>query len=461
MGFHMGRRREETKPDRFLYMRAGVYQYVRRVPSEVAGMDRRAPIIRQSLKTGQLGKAMALRDIHARADNEFWGALLLGTPAEVALRGHRVSVARAAALGFTYRSAADIAMYEAPTAILERIEKVTAVPVGSPEETALLGMADEKDQTITAAFEIYCSEIARDEIRGKSAAQRHAWKIRKAGAITTFVEICTDKKMSEVTRDDARKVYQYFMDRIAPKTGKATLGANMGNRQIGTLRVLFREWFKYQGDDDAKNPFDGLSFSEKKGAKRKRRRPPFSVEWIKTKLLGKGALDGLNKEARGVFLTLVETGARLSEICNLKPENIVLDGPVPHIKIEPSEDPDDPREIKTDSSVRVVPLVGVSLAAMKKNRKGFPRYKDRGNSLSATINKFLADNKLLETSEHVVYSLRHSFEDRLKAARIGDDMRRELMGHTINRPEYGQGYSLSAKQDDLTAIALPFDPSIV
>jgi integrase len=457
----MGRRREETRHDRYLIRRGDTFQYVRRVPSEVVAFDNRAPMIRQSLRTSELGKAMALRDIHERADNELWAALLVGTPAEIAMRGHRQTVARAAALGYTYRSAADIAAHELPMAIVERVEKASKTPVGSPEEIALLGMADDKDQTITAAFETYCTEIARDEIRGKSPAQRHAWKIRKAGAVTTFVEICGDKRMGEVSRDDARKVYAHFMDRIAPKTGKATLGANMGNRQIGTLRVLFREWHKFHGNDDAKNPFDGLSFVEKKSAKTKHRRPPFSVEWISTRLLAKGALDGLNPQARGILLALVETGARLSEIANLKADNIVLDGSVPHIKIEPSEDPDDPREIKTDSSVRVVPLVGVSLAAMKKHKKGFPRYRDKGNSLSAALNKFLKTNGLLETPDHVVYSLRHSMEDRMKDGRIDEEIRRMIMGHTIDRPRYGSGGSLERKHEDLMAIALPYDPKIV
>lgn len=377
----MGRRREETRPDRFLHQRGGTYHYKRRIPAEVADLDSRAPMVRLSLKTGDLAKAMALRDIHERADNEYWASLIVGSDADVAMRRYKAAVARAAALGFTYRSAADIVAVEPSMTVIERIKTVAEEPAGSPKSDAALGMASGTDQSITAAFETYVSEIARDEIRGKSPAQKHAWRIRKEGAITTFVEVCGDKRMSEITRDDARKVYAHFMDRIAPKTGKATLGANMGNRQVGNLRVLFREWNTYHGNADAKNPFDGLSFVEKKSAKTKRRRPPFSVDWITGKLLAKDALKGLNSEARGVLLTLVETGARLSEICNLKPENIVIDADVPHIRIEPSDDPDDPREIKTDSSVRVVPLVGVSLAAMKKHRKGFPRYVDKGNML--------------------------------------------------------------------------------
>lgn len=55
---------------------------------------------------------------------------------------------------------------------------------------------------------------------------------------------------------------------------------------------------------------------------------------------------GLNDEGRAVVLTIIETGARPSEICNLTEQVIKLGASVPLILIEPRLDPDDPREIK-------------------------------------------------------------------------------------------------------------------
>lgn len=453
----MGRRREETKPDRFLFMRGDTYQYVRRVPAECVQLDNRAPMIRTSLKTSDLAKAMALRDLHERADNEFWAALLVGTDADVAARRYRAAVARAAALGFTYRSAADYAAHEPAVTILDRVEKSLPLAVGSQEDIAVLGLAVGSDQCISAAFDTYTTDIARDEIRFKSEAQKHTWRVRKLGSINLFISICGDKRMSEITRDDALKVHKALMARVAPEKGRATLTANMANRHLSNLRGLYRDWYNYRGHHDAKNPFANLTFAE--GAQKSR--PSFSVEWIKGKLLAPGALGTMNDEARGILLAMVETGTRLSEIANLTPENIVLDADVPHINIAPSDDPDDPREIKTKTSIRAVPLVGVSLAVMKKHKRGFPRYRDKTNALSATINKFLKENELLETDAHSVYSLRHSFEDRMKEARVDEELRRILMGHAIDRPKYGNGGSLELKQAELNRIVLPFDPKIV
>ncbi|MGR6752119.1 hypothetical protein ACU6QF_00130, partial [Aeromonas veronii] len=81
---------------------------------------------------------------------------------------------------------------------------------------------------------------------------------------------------------------------------------------------------------DRKNPFDGLSFSEKK----KRKRPPFPLAWIIEKVLAVGALSGLNDEARAILFVIIESGARLGEVANLGPDTIMLSSNVPHIKIE-------------------------------------------------------------------------------------------------------------------------------
>lgn len=40
-------------------------------------------------------------------------------------------------------------------------------------------------------------------------------------------------------------------------------------------------------------------------------RPPFSVDWIRTRLLGDGALAGPNTEARCILLGMINTGYHL------------------------------------------------------------------------------------------------------------------------------------------------------
>lgn len=228
-------------------------------------------MVRLSLKTSDLAKAMVLRDIHERADNEYWASLIVGSDSDMAMRRY---------------TAADIAMHEPPLAAVERIEAVMDKGYGALERAAVLGLEQRSDETITAAVQTYIDMIARDEIRNKSPEQRRIWSNIKKQAVATFVELCTNKRMSAITRDDARKFHGFWMDRIAPKAGKPTHTASSGNKQMNTLRVLYREWFAYHGEKDRQNPFAGLSFSESD----KKSRPPFSVKWITETLLKPGAL---------------------------------------------------------------------------------------------------------------------------------------------------------------------------
>jgi integrase len=205
---------------------------------------------------------------------------------------------------------------------------------------------------------------------------------------------------------------------------KDGLSASAGSRDLGNMRVLHTAYFRHIGEPDRPNPFDGLSFKKDRRGKRKVR-APFAAEWIRDKLLDPANMQGLNRDARLIFLALIETGCRPSEVCNLTPGDIVLDVATPHLKIRHRAG----REIKTESSERDVPLVGVSLAAMKLAPNGFPRYADREDTLSAVLMKHLRRRDLLPTADHYVYSLRHSFEDRLENAGVDYEIRMDLMGH--------------------------------
>ncbi len=192
-------------------------------------------------------------------------------------------------------------------------------------------------------------------------------------------------------------------------------------------------------------PLEGLAFKE--GEKSKR--PPFSDEWIRTKILAPNALMGLDAEARAIFLGMVNTGYRPSEAACAAPDQFCLDADVPHLIVRSRPG----RAIKNQNSKRVIPLVGVSLEVMRAFPTGFPTYRDNDAGLSSTVNKYLRANGLMESDDHVVYSLRHSFEDRLLRAGVDDRVRRDLMGHSLKRERYGEGGGLAFKAEMVQRIA--------
>ncbi|MBZ9725889.1 integrase [Mesorhizobium sp. CO1-1-11] len=453
----MGRRREEQDPDRFLRVRGSHFHYYRRVPKELRDLDERGEFVRRALDTIDRSKARTARDLHEAADNALWSSLMVGDNPQAARIRYQRAIKRAEALGFVYRPLADILIAEPLDTILQRVEATIGKPHSSPLIDAVSGAVAPPDDKISKALQLYFTDIARDEIRSKSPDQKKRWKAKRQMSVDVFIALVGDKRMGEITRDNARTVHKYWLDRIAPEKGRADRSASTGNRNMGNLRSLYADYYRHIGLPEQKNPFADLSFSDKS----KRSRPPFPTDWIRDKIFAPGALATLNDEARGIVLAFAETGARPSELANLHAGVIHLDHEVPHISIEPRDDPDDPREIKTASSVRKVPLIGVALEVFKKHPKGFPRYKDREASLSALLNKHFETHGLFPTDKHTVYSLRHSFEDRMKNARLDEELRRMLMGHTIDRPKYGEGGEMKMWQEELMKIVLPFDPAIV
>jgi hypothetical protein len=177
-------------------------------------------------------------------------------------------------------------------------------------------------------------------------------------------------------------------------------------------------------------------------------RQSFSTDWITSRILGQGALDGLDLQARSILLALINTGCRLSEIANLMPEEIILNGSPPHIRLTGKL-----RPLKTAAAYRDIPLLGVSLHAMQACPGGFPEYRDRA-SLSAKLNRYLRKVGLIEEPRQTVHSLRHSFEDRVYSLQLAERMRCDLMGHKYGRAAYGRGSTLGMKADALAQIAL-------
>lgn len=129
---------------------------------------------------------------------------------------------------------------------------------------------------------------------------------------------------------------------------------------------------------------------------------------------------------------------------------------VPYISIRPVD-----REIKAAASNRDIPLVGVALDAMRQAPGGFPHYRDKGELVSANLMKAFRQRELFPTADHVIYSFRNAFEDRMLEAGIDHDMRYYFMGYKNQRPSYGEKGSMEFRRDLLMKIVHPYPEGIV
>jgi len=259
--------------------------------------------------------------------------------------------------------------------------------------------------------------------------------------------------MADITREIANSYRAWWIERMMPGgENSKPVKPNTVNRHIGNMRKLYQDYFTHIGDEDRLNPFRKMFFKDGE----KTRVPPFEDTWVRKKVLVPGLFDGLNDDLRLMIYVLIETGARMSEICNILPENIHLDCDVPYIAIRPTN-----REIKAKASNRDIPLVGVALDAMRKAPNGFERYRDKGELVSANLMKAFRQRNLFPTTDHVIYSFRHAFEDRMLEAGIDHDMRYYFMGHDNKRPEYGKKGSMAFRRDLLLKVAHPYKKGLV
>lgn len=419
-----------------IFRRGKVYQLRKRVPRRFQPVESRA-MIEVSLHTDSesIARRKAL-DVWAEMV-EAWEAKLAGNSADAEARfdGAREL---AQMRGFSYLPAAKVLALPEE----EILKRLRAVPVrdGVPdriEAAAILGTVPEPPITVSRALELYW-ELAKGKALGKSESQVRKWENPIRQATRDFIAVVGDKAIAEISRDDVRAFRNWWLERLeAEDLNPSTANKNMDH--FGKVLKLVNEEKRL----DLVLPLGGLRLEEGE----KGQRPPFSDEWIRSKLLAQGALDGLHPEAAAILLVMVNTGARPSEIAALTDRTIRLQDKVPHISIEP-----DGRKLKSRHARRMIPLAGVSLEALKGFTAGFPRYRDNAR-LSKDVSDYMTAKVLRQTPDHSLYSLRHSFEDRMLKGGVDERIRRDLMGHRLTRERYGKGADLDHLLRVVQAIA--------
>lgn len=277
---------------------------------------------------------------------------------------------------------------------------------------------------------------------GFSPRQLSKHKVSRLRAIAYLKEQLGDICLKDIDRAGVLKFRNWWTDKIASEGLRADSANRSMSDVAGMLTVIDGAL-----QTEFHTVFEKVRIKPTNKTKL-RKRPPFSPEWVQDRILKPGALDSLNLDARLIVYAMVETGMRLGEVCNLRSEDIRLDEDVPHVEVAERDD----RRQKTEFSIRRVPLVSVSLWAMRQAPNGFERYADMADSASAAINKQMDALGLRPTPRHTVYSLRHTFQDRIENAGASDRIQADLMGHEFGRPTYGDGAEMKRRQELLERI---------
>ncbi len=424
-----------------IILRESIWHIRKRVPVRYSAIEPRS-IVHVSLHTDS-------RTVAALKAPQVWAEMIEAWEAKLEGRDRAAEDRMAAAKnlaqrrGWRYMPAPEVAQLPLED-LLSRLEATVdgAGRFDGREADAALGLASPPLLTVTKALDAFY-EVAAEDLKDKNQDQIRRWKNPRIKAAKNFIEVIGDKALADITTDDLYAFRKWWVDRVLEGEAKADTANKDFTHLIGTWKRVARSKGIRLGFST-----DGVMLRTDKD--KDDVRPPFSREWIKGKLLAPGALDKLNTDARLLLIGMIETGYRPSEGAGLLPDDIRLEGAVPHIVIQKNKN----RALKTAHSKRAIPLVGVSLDAFRQARNGFPRYAQNSAGLSAAVNKFLRENKLLETEGHSLYSLRHSFEDRLLVAGVDERVRRDMLGHSLNRERYGSGGDLAFLQRELMKAAI-------
>lgn len=427
----------------YMTRRNGTWQFVRRVPEEFAAFDKRG-IVKLSTKVrvarDRQGQRASLIVERMNLDLEaYWQKCAAGEAGRAAT-DHAEAVRRARILDLSYRPAAAVAL-ESPAELKRRIDILAEGDRLHDPATraAVLGGVAAPVIKLSTLFAEFEAATATERLN-YSPKQLKKWKAGKKRAIEILIEVVTDKALQEMTRDDALKLRDYWQGRVL----KREITVDTANKNITHIQAMVRA-VSQRHHLDKEILFAGLRIA---GGKRGQRKP-FETEFIVNTILRPGGFDTLNDQATAAVHVLINTGARPSEVLNLLPTNIMLDAEIPYIRIVP-----DGRVLKSDTSERDVPLVGIAFDAMQRFPKGFARYFDNEDSFSAAVNKYMKKHGMKPTTRHSVYSFRHSFKDRLRALECPDELKDELMGHASGKPQYGDGHGLRLKLKYLLLTAL-------
>lgn len=427
----------------------GRYYWVKRVPKRFHGLvlssdGKPVSQVRQALFTDSKVEAVRKAAEVEQMRLSEWEALAAGDGGSA--RAYYLAARKLAeARGFTYKPITDLASADLRE-ILTRADAMGTpdAPVARHIANAIAGVAPVTLPDLFGVLDEYF-DLVRTRNLQKSAPQKHRWTLPRLRVVKSFCSVAWPNSppppVNQITRADVLRFRAWWADRV-----ESGMSAKSANKDFGHLAEIFGTWEELTATD-LPNPFSKLTLSGAEG----NRTPPFSREWVAGQLLNPDALEGLNEEARDVFLALVNTGLRPSEVTDAPLADFRVQDNVPHIKVAPNG-----RELKVAHTRRDIPLLGVSLEAARRivARGGIQRYVNKASNWSALVNKYLANNGLKETPRHTCYSLRHYVEDALLAAEVDDRVRADILGHKYHRPVYGDGGGLVGRRDALAKIAL-------
>ena len=419
----------------YVFRRAnGSYRYKRNVPKKLVGLIGKATLYRQ------LGESYAeamrnLPKVHSEIEKLFRDEAHMPSSerALAIIRGALGSeVAEQVLAGQVVEySQEDYALNELAREIAGKLSEdiVTQIYTGRLKQPAL---------TLQKALGEYQAYKTEDAGESRELELRVARALKDLGAAIGTQRVA-QTPLNEITRADANALRDYLLERMKPSSV---------HRYITVVRAAVN-YVVTEHSLNIPNVFNGLRI---KGASASiDDRLPISDQDL---AMARPNFDD-DAVANALFITLTDTGARLSEITGLEVGDINLQQRSITIR------PNGVRALKTKGSQRILPLSQSALELLQEHRRGkgdtqpmFPDYaRPRGRDAASAmmmkrLRRSITDKKL------TMHSLRHRMKDKLRNTGCPEAISMAILGHSTNTvaANYGSGYALEAMREHMERV---------
>ena len=279
------------------------------------------------------------------------------------------------------------------------------------------------------------------QLKSRQEDKKFVHEVKRA--VAYLLEFLPDKPPGQYTRVEVRSLISAHMAKGDVKT--ATL-----HRQLSMLRAMFNKVSKeHELKEDMLHPFTDFEVPRLKEDATDRK--DFTMDELEVL---RGKLAARQPHIESLVHLMLETGLRVNECCGLRVSDLVLDADIPYVQIQKNPF----RPLKTKSSKRFIPLVGVALAAMKtaiEDKDGtdwvFSTYINESEKFTKNAAASAAANKrirsILGGDAPTCHSFRHTFNSRLRNVECPRDIRDELGGWASGVSDrYGSPTDLEIKQ---------------
>lgn len=271
--------------------------------------------------------------------------------------------------------------------------------------------------TLTQAYARF-KEISPDKVAGMTErAANEKWG-RYERKVKEFISVIGDVDVLTLPQSKVNDYRAHLYRRHA----NGEIKTKAANQYLEHLRAILRPVIKeYPG---ATNPFENFERFTVKDAGKKEPFTEDDVRMIRAAL----PTSNLTDVEKAILLIAQNTGAGVKELALLAPEDIVLTGKTPHIKIRPNAYRN---YLKADDREREVPLIGMALTEMQKFPNGFETVRSDTAAQAVTdhYSEFLRKLGMGRAARKTFGSYRHRIASLLRKSKYKDQYQDAIMGH--------------------------------